>query len=70
MTYAEQLECAKRELARRKRAFPGHLAPGTLPPAKSAFEIGGIEAIIKTLQKLVMLEQASEEMKSTWRRRD
>ena len=70
MTYGEQLECAKRELARRKRAFPAHVAAGTLTPAKSAFEIGGIESIIKTLEKLVMLEQVSEEMKSTWPRRD
>jgi hypothetical protein len=62
MSIADQLTCAKRELAMRRNAYPKWIASGRMKPATADHEIAAMEAIVATLQKLQDLEDISREM--------
>lgn len=61
---ADQIKCAKRELALRRSAYPRWIARGTLKQADADHEIESMEAIVATLEKLKMLEEVGDEMKA------
>lgn len=63
-TLQEQLDSARRELALRRRNYPRWVKDGRLNPQKAEHEIQCIESIVATLEKMKMLAEASEEMKS------
>jgi hypothetical protein len=49
----EQIECAERELEKRRRLYPRWIKAGDLNELKAEREIAGMEAIIRTLESLV-----------------
>lgn len=59
----QQLACARRELALRRNVYPKWVREGRMTQAKADDEIAGMEAICATLEKLQLLEEASEEMR-------
>lgn len=52
ITLREQIECAERELEKRKRLYPRWVKMGELNELKAAREIAGMEAILATLESL------------------
>ena len=48
-----QLQCAKRELARRVRVYPGMIAQDTMLVATANRELAAMTAIVRTLAALV-----------------
>lgn len=48
----EQLACAKRELARRVRVYPGMIAQDTLLVSTANRELAAMTAIVRTLARL------------------
>ena len=50
--YAEQLECAERELRLRQRVYPRRVSDGKMTQALADREIARMEAIIETLRPL------------------
>lgn len=59
ITTADQLACAKRELAMRKNAYPRWVEQKKMSAGKAAHEIAAMEAIVEHFCKLV--EAESEE---------
>lgn len=51
-SFADQLECARRELRMRERAYPRWIASGKMTQKKADLEISLQVAIIETLEKL------------------
>lgn len=58
MTIADQLTCAKRELALRKSCYPGWVRTGKITREKADHEIGAMSAIVATLETVQMLNDA------------
>jgi hypothetical protein len=52
-TLTEQLACAKRELALRRRVYPQFVRAGRMNPFKAQEEIALMEAVCETLKTLV-----------------
>lgn len=50
VTLEQQIACAKRELALRKRMYPTWVTAKRLNPIKAAEEIAAMQAIITTLE--------------------
>ena len=65
ISLATQLNCARRELALRRSAYPGWIAKGKMTPAQADAEINAMAAIVETLEKLKLLEEVSEELRGT-----
>jgi hypothetical protein len=53
-----QLQCAKRELARRVRVYPGMIAQDILLTSTAVRELAAQTAIVRTLQGLVREAEA------------
>lgn len=53
---ADQIWCAKRELAMRERVYPKWVADGRMEQAKAAEELAGMRSIIQTLEVLAHKE--------------
>jgi hypothetical protein len=47
-----QVECAKRELAMRRRVYPRFIENGSMTGQKANQELAAMEAIVATLQRL------------------
>lgn len=62
-TLKDQLACAQRELALRRSAYPKWVASKRMTQDKADHETGCMASIVATLQKMVYLEEVSEEMK-------
>lgn len=62
-TLTQQVDCAKRELAMRRNAYPKWVAQGKMSPDKMQHETETMEAILATLEKARMLEEVSDELK-------
>lgn len=62
-TIAEQLDAARRELAMRKKVFPGWVTAGRMSREKAQHETDCMAAIVETLDKVKMLREVSEEMR-------
>ena len=58
MTIADQLTCAKRELALRKSCYPGWVRANKITREKADHEIAGMAAIVATLETVQMLNDA------------
>jgi hypothetical protein len=61
----DQLKCARRELAMRRRSFPKWVATGQMTADQAKHETDAMEAITETLEKQVMLEEVSIEIRGT-----
>lgn len=59
---AQQLECAERELALRRRNYPRWVREQKMTAGKSDHEIEAMEAIVQTLRKLKMLQEVGDEI--------
>lgn len=66
ITLQQQLACAKRELALRRRVYPRLIQQGKLAPNKSEEEIACMEAIVKTLDTQQDLFESSQDMKDKY----
>jgi len=60
---AEQLTCAKRELALRRNTYPKWVAGGRMTGATAERETAAMAAIVETLERCLLLEEVSEEMR-------
>lgn len=56
-TIQEQVACAKRELAMRRRVYPNWVASGRMTQDKAEYEIACMDEIITTLAKLAGEDQ-------------
>lgn len=63
-TLAEQLDCLQRELEKRKRIYPGLVDSNRLDAKRAKHEIDCMQASVRTLQKMVWLDDVSREMKA------
>ena len=61
---SEQLACARRELALRQSTYPKHVAAGRMTAEKAAKETAAMAAIVETLDRCLLLEQVSEEIRN------
>jgi len=61
MTYKQQLQCAKRELALRQKCYPGWVNNGRMKPDRAAHELAAMQAIVQTLDKLAGCEDAADD---------
>jgi hypothetical protein len=52
ITLAEQLKEALRELALRRRVYPGFVQRGKMTEGQAAYHIAAMEAIVQTLERL------------------
>ena len=68
-TLTEMLASAKRESQLRKNVYPRWVESGRLDSEKAKHEIECMEAICVVLDRCLMLEQVSEEMKAMERKR-
>jgi hypothetical protein len=59
----EQLACCRRELALRRNTYPKWVAQSRMTQDAASHEIGCMEAVVTTLEKLQMLAEVSEEIK-------
>jgi hypothetical protein len=59
---AEQLTCAKRELALRRNAYPKWVKAQKMRQSTCDHELECMEAIVATLDRQLTLEQVSNEM--------
>jgi hypothetical protein len=55
----QQLACAKRELARRVRVYPGMIAQDILLVSVANRELAAMTAIVRTLARLVAAEDGA-----------
>jgi hypothetical protein len=60
ISYADQLTCAKRELALRKSAYPKWVATGRMTRDAADTEIARMQAIVQTLEMHVGFDQGAE----------
>jgi hypothetical protein len=58
-----QLDCLKRELARRQRVYPKAVREKRINPHVAEYETRAMEAAIDSLDMLVQLEEVSIEMR-------
>ena len=58
----DQIACAERELALRRRVYPKWVDSGRMKPAKAEQEITAMEAIVATLNRNKILRDIGEEM--------
>ena len=63
ITLRKQLDCAQRELALRHSVYPVWTEKRRITSTQAEHELAAMAAIIGTLEKLVMLEEVSEEMR-------
>jgi hypothetical protein len=61
-TLAEQAASVRRELALRRNAYPAWVREGRMRPAAADHEIECFEAVVATLDKLVVLQEAAEDI--------
>ena len=61
---SEQLACARRELALRQSTYPKLVAAGRMTAEKAAKETAAMAAIVETLDRCLLLEQVSEEIRN------
>jgi hypothetical protein len=54
-----QLQCAKRELARRVRVYPGMIAQDILLTSTATRELAAMTAIVRTLARLVAADEGA-----------
>jgi len=62
ITLAEQLTAARRELAMRQRVYPNWVAVGKMKQEKADHELACMAAIVETIDKVKMLNDASDEL--------
>ena len=64
-TLSDQLTCAKRELALRNRCYPKWLSEGRgkLDANGVRHEIECMEAIVATLEKMLLLDEVGQEFR-------
>lgn len=60
---SQLIDCANRELALRRKHYPGWISNGKMTREKSEHELECMEEILKVLQLRKDLEEATEEMK-------
>lgn len=53
VTLADQIRCVRRELGKRKGAYPRFVANGTMKQGEADEQIRLMEAVLATLEKLV-----------------
>lgn len=58
MTLPDQLSAARRELALRRRVYPNWIRANRMSTEKAKHEIEAMEAIVQTLEKVTMLDEA------------
>ena len=63
ITLRKQLDCAQRELALRHSVYPVWTEKRRITSTQAEHELAAMAAIIGTLEKLVMLEEVSIEMR-------
>ena len=63
ITLKKQLDCARRELALRHSVYPVWVGKGKITQERADYELVAMASIIDTLEKLVMLEDVSIEMR-------
>lgn len=63
MTLADQLAVARREVALRERCYPDWIQSGRMKPDLAEFQLEGMREIVRTLEKLKLLEEVSDEMR-------
>lgn len=61
-TLTEQFDCARRELALRRNAYPRWVQSGRMAPDKAQHEIECMEAIVATLQKAKEADDAQGQL--------
>lgn len=61
-TIEQQVKCAKRELALRRAVMPKRVGAGRMTGDEARHEIECQEAIVKTLERAKMLDEATKEM--------
>lgn len=64
VTTADQLKEAKRELALRKSVYPKWIFANKISREQADWQIAIMETIVNTLEKLMMLEQVSDDIKN------
>ncbi len=57
MTLSDQLDAARRELALRRKAYPGWVRSGKMRPEKADHEIAAMAAICTTLHTCLLLQE-------------
>jgi hypothetical protein len=62
-TIREQLDAARRELAMRKRVYPGWVRAQKMTKEKADHETECMASIVETLEHRMILMEVSEEMK-------
>lgn len=62
-TITEQLDAALRELAMRKRVYPGWIQAGRMTREKADHETDCMASIVTTLEHRQMLLEVSEQMR-------
>ena len=61
---AAQVACAQRELALRRNIYPKQVSAGRMTAARAGQETATMAAIVETLERCLMLEEVSEEIKA------
>lgn len=60
---ADQLACARRELALRRSCYPKWVQQGRMTQQKADDEIACMEGIVYTVERAKLLEEVTEKMK-------
>lgn len=63
-TLRDCIDCARRELALRRRCYPGWVKQSRMDEAKAGHEIACMERIVERLEMLENLRQVSEKLRS------
>lgn len=64
VTLEEQLVEVKRDLASRKENYPRQIFAGKLNRGQAEHRVAVLETIIKTIERLIMLEQIFDDIKN------
>jgi hypothetical protein len=62
-TLQEQLQCAQRELAVRKKVYPKWVTDGRMSQHAAEHELDCMQSIVDTIRKYVHLHEISEQMR-------
>jgi hypothetical protein len=56
LSLEDQMTCVRREIAMRRRVYPGQIARGTITQDWAAYQIAVMEAVLATLATLARAE--------------
>jgi hypothetical protein len=62
MTLEEQIKSVEREITMRERVYPRWVAAGKMKQEKALFEIAAMRAVLETLKRVPILEDAEGEL--------